>query len=199
MLIDQLHDFYYERYIVKIVLLILFLFYTQLTHATAPGKIKVAFLEFYTADGELISLEPGGRFGHVAISYRGGWLHSFPPRPVEWVPDLEPFGHVAKILEITHAPNYHDDFIRREIGKVSTIDSEWDDQDSTYCAKLIGKILGVPPRVNLWDAPIWREKPREVYTLWGLSPDDIYQHLTVNLVAGHVDYFERLECEHYLN
>ena len=176
-----------------------FLFFPLWLTAQPQLNIQVAFLEVYNKNGELVRLEPGGRFAHVAISYKGGWLHSHPPYPVQWVPSLEAFGTVAEIIEVHHYPNYFEDYLARQIGKASSLESEWNDKDSTYCSKLVGKILGIPPRPNNWDAPIWRENPLSVYPLWGLSPDDIYEHLMANQNRKTVSYIPAGSCSQSLH
>ncbi|MCB9025868.1 MAG: hypothetical protein H6625_06095 [Bdellovibrionaceae bacterium] len=182
------------------ILIFLIVSHSGLSKAKTPGgeKVQIAFLEFYNQEGTLVSLERGGRFGHVAISYKGGWLHSYPPRPVEWVPDLNSFGVVSEIFDVYHLPNYNDEFFAKELGKISTIDSEWEDTESTYCAKLVGQILGIPPRPNKWDAPIWRQQELETYSEFGLSPDDIYEHLIANKNQSHVNYISSSGCNQLL-
>src|SRR6185437_157550 len=64
----------------------------------------VAFLEYYLPDGRPVQLEPGGRFMHTAIRYRGHWLHAHPHRGVELIDDLFEYGHAVQILHNPDIP-----------------------------------------------------------------------------------------------
>ncbi len=179
---------------------LILLFTTILFFCTTYGKTQVAFLEFYDPDGNLVVLEPGGRFGHVAIAYKGGWVHAYPPRPVEWVPDLRVFGKIAEIVEVDHHPLYTEDFIEAQFGIASNVNSEWNDKQTTYCSKFVGKILGIPPRPNNWSAEIWSKNPNSSeLASYGLSPDDIYEHLQLNKDRKTTKFITTSTCNSLLN
>ncbi|MCB0390310.1 MAG: hypothetical protein KDD58_03415 [Bdellovibrionales bacterium] len=166
--------------------------------ASASKKIQVAFLEFYN-NGEIVSLEPGGRFGHVAISYKNGWIHSFPPYEVGFTTDLERFGKLAEIIELDAPAAFSEEELINSIGKPTTLISEWHDNDTTYCSKFVGQIIGIPPMRNNWKAPIWQQFPPEEYIEWGLSPDDIYNYLLELKNIKRFRFNSNSQCHKVLN
>ena len=144
----------------------------------AKADVKVAFIEFYTPDGRLIQLEPNGRFAHIAISYREGWLHAHPYRGVEWISteNLAKMGKIADVVDLAVAPAVDDETAQRFLGKAYDADFSWSD-DKIYCSELVAKILRLSPEPMHFDPKLWPEKYWKFEGLPGLSPDKIYNRL----------------------
>lgn len=154
----------------------LFIFILSLT-LPSFAQVKVAFLEiFHPTTGEVVPLEPGGRFGHVAISFNGGWLHSFPGRPVERVKSLEAYGRVVEVVTIEGVQALSHLEVGSHLGKSFDTSYSWGPTNTTYCSKLVGQILSIPPQPTSFSADVW-QSAGALGDGWGLSPDDIYIYL----------------------
>lgn len=142
----------------------------------APAAVRVAFFEYYDARGKIIEFEPGGRFGHVAIEYQGLWLHSYPHRPVEALP-LARIGTPAVILVSDRDPSLTSAQVLPFLHLPYDLYFNWEDTNSTYCSKLIGKLLSLPPEPMTFVTEYWKGRENLPEGEPGLSPDDVYRDL----------------------
>jgi len=135
----------------------------------------VAFIEIRDRHGNIHQLEPGGRFSHIAISYKGRWLHAHPYRGVELVDsaDLEKIGALTQV-SLPEYPELTSDMLKTYLHKPYGSEFSWSDE-TYYCSKLVGKILGMNPEPMSFDAEVW--KKTNLRGDVGLSPDDIYQKI----------------------
>jgi Permuted papain-like amidase enzyme, YaeF/YiiX, C92 family len=149
-----------------------------LSGASAQAGVQIAFLEFYTPDGRLIELEPGGRFAHVAISYRGGWLHAHPFRGVEVISTegLSKMGKITSVVNVPQLKEIPERTVSQFLGKPYDADFSWTD-DKIYCSELIAKIFGMKPEPMHFDPRLWPERYRRFEGLPGLSPDKVYRRI----------------------
>jgi hypothetical protein len=176
-------------------LLILILFFNLVSVSSSASSIYVAFLEFHK-DGERIALEPGGRFGHVAVFNEGQWFHAFPPRHVETIDKLDRFGKLTVILELSKDVIVDERFLMNELGKETTVQSEWSDDQTTYCSKLVGQFLGLSPKPCDWSAQHWEQVPlnKRPNTRQGLSPDDIFEALVRSPHLRGKREYKKIRC-----
>jgi hypothetical protein len=160
----------------------LIVFLNLLFSSSAWAEVRVAFIELRTASGELVQMEPDGRFGHTAISYRGKWLHSHPWRGVEWVSldVIEKVGKVAEILTLPDEAELPEEIVNGYLGRPFDREFLWDD-DKIYCSELIAKLLGMEPRPMFFDPALWPESYRKLNGLPGISPDEIHRRLEQRL------------------
>jgi len=126
---------------VKLVMLaIIFL----LVPLTASAEVEVAFIEMRTPDGKTLQLERGGRFAHIAISYRGKWLHAHPFYGVEIVESekLERIGVIKEVWTVSGLTSLDREEVARFIGKPFDSSYSWSDE-KIYCSELVGKCSGI--------------------------------------------------------
>jgi hypothetical protein len=156
----------------------LFAFLLTLLPLVSTARVDIAFLELHDRRGKLIQLEPNGRFGHVAISYHGQWLHSRPYYGVELVSleTLQKVGSLAAILTLPLENEPDEATVQKLLGKHFDAKYSWDD-DSYYCSELIGKLLKLSPEPMSFQAPVWPPEFQSLNGKLGLSPDDIYRKL----------------------
>jgi hypothetical protein len=156
----------------------LIVFLNLLFSSSAWAEVQVAFIELRTASDELVQMEPGGRFGHTAISYRGKWLHAHPWRGVEWVEIgvIEKVGKVADILTLPGADEISEELVNAYLGRPFDRDFLWDDE-KIYCSELIAKLLTLEPKPMYFDPALWPERYQRLNGLPGISPDEIYRRL----------------------
>ncbi len=154
-------------------LLLLLLLVSQVCGAAT----RVAFFQLRDANGTLVQLEPGGQFFHAALQLEDGrWIHSHPSNGVEIVNELERIGPRAVILADENAPSVSVAQAAEYLGLPFDFKYVWDDSHSSYCAKLIARLLNIQPQPMTFSGPFWNgRQPRERGL--GLSPDDIYQIL----------------------
>jgi hypothetical protein len=145
---------------------------------TSIASVTVAFLEITTSEGQILQLEPGGRFAHSAISYHNLWLHVHPYRGVELISreELEKIGKVTSLLELPDASEPSEYFVREVLGRPYDRTFSWNSANF-YCAKLIGQILGISPEPMLFAASIWPLAFQTRRGDLGLSPDDLFRIL----------------------
>lgn len=136
----------------------------------------VAFIEFRDSRGKPIVLETGGRFAHVAIRVGDQWLHAHPRGGVMLSKDLSGFGMVRQILRNPSVPEPSAEWVQSQLGLPYDFNYSWDASDRTYCSKLVGQYLGLPPHPMQFDAPIWRQLPgiEKHAGEPGLSPDGVW-------------------------
>lgn len=141
--------------------------------------MKVAFLESRDLQGHVIPLEPGGRFGHLAISFQNQWLHAHPFYGVQLAStdDLKKMGHLALILELPDRPELTWSQIQPFLGVPFDHKFSWSNE-SYYCSELVGKILGLTPEPMDFSLPIWPPEVQKYHGQLGLSPDDIFRKLS---------------------
>lgn len=139
------------------------------------AQVQIAFIEMKDAQGQTVQLEPGGHFAHIAISYRGRWLHAHPYRGVELITSaqLEKIGRVVKMTLTSRSELTAEELVTYE-GRPYDPTFSWTD-DSYYCSQLIAKILQIEPLPMNFRAPLWQGRKKQQG--WGLSPDDIYRIL----------------------
>jgi hypothetical protein len=139
--------------------------------------VQVAFLEIETSQGT-IQLEKGGRFSHVAISYKNRWLHTHPYFGVQLVTtrDLEKIGDITNIIELPGHPEPSENFVQQVLGKPYDRFFSWDGE-GYYCSKLVAKALGLKPTPMNFEATIWSKHLTKNKGQLGLSPDDIFHEL----------------------
>lgn len=154
-----------------------------LTLLCAPhclAKVTIAFIEVRLPDGRLLQMEPGGRFSHIAISYRGLWLHAHPYRGVELITteqlkNLDRSGFVI----LKSLPN-HEEITETELA--TYLDKPFDsnfswESEAYYCSKLVAKILKIVPKPMTFSAAGWPEAFKSKAGQLGISPDEIYQEI----------------------
>jgi hypothetical protein len=142
--------------------------------AQAQVTAEVAFFEYRTKDGRLVSIEPDGQRYHVAIKTKQGWLHSHPFYGVVLEENIHKIGQLVSVLSSDILIDDRD--FEKEYGKKFSITDSWDDRTSTYCSKLVAQILNIKPSLMKNGKG------------WGLSPDDIYFELK------HLNYSEKKSC-----
>lgn len=147
---------------------------TVLSSYISLADVKVAFVVMRDRSGNVLQMEPGGQFAHVAISYQGQWIHAHPYRGVEIISssDLQQFGHVT-FINVPNVNEVSSTELERYIGKPYDKHYAWGDE-SYYCSSLVGKILNIEPLPMSFQADLWKGKLRTSNSK-GLSPDDIYQ------------------------
>ena len=156
---------------------IIFLFFILVFTFKSSAQISVAFFEVRDSKGEIVSLEAGGQFVHVAISYYGGWLHSYPGLGVSWVQSVYEIGDPHTILENKDIPALTAKQVTSYFGLPFDKSYRWHPKDSTYCSKLVGQLLNIPPQPMSFSGSAWGEVMVKGKGRVGLSPDDLYQEL----------------------
>ena len=143
----------------------------------ARAEVRLAFLELRNFRGELVQLEPNGRFAHIAISYGDLWLHAHPRTGVAFVSDegLKQFGAVKEILTLSAVPDLKPADVTRFLGKPYDFAFTWSD-DAIYCSELVAKLIGMEPEPMEFRGAFWNDK-RMPRGSAGLSPDDIFRRL----------------------
>lgn len=146
--------------------------------AAASAAVDIAFLEIYKSDGTRLQLEPDGRFAHVAISFRGKWLHAAPQGGVQLSTqaEIERIGTITAIATLRAFSEPSVDFVRMNLGKPYDSSFDWSD-DAFYCSELVGKILNLAPMPMYFDPNLWPAEFQKYNGMPGLSPDGIYRLL----------------------
>lgn len=162
--------------------------------AHAIEKPAVIFLSVTDPSGQKIDLDPaepsGKAFFHVAISHRGGWLHSQTWAGVQKTRSMEPYGHVELILEPSRTewnriktlyPSESE--IDNLIGRKFDFFFNWATDQELYCSELVAKILKIKPIPMRFGGPYWqkyfekRGQPMPHSKSKGMSPDSLYTAL----------------------
>ncbi|WP_413944604.1 hypothetical protein [Bdellovibrio sp. HCB-162] len=143
----------------------------------AFAKSRIAFLELYDRNGELVQYEPGGRFSHTAIQFDeigDKWLNAYPGEGVAIVSweDLQHRGVVADIVEIPM--DVHLSQVKPYMGRPFDFWYSWSD-DAFYCTELIGKLLGVPTHPMKFNKQVWPKSYWKLEGTPGLSPDQLWK------------------------
>lgn len=144
---------------------------------SVQAKVTVALIEMRNYYGQVIQLEPGGRFAHSAISYKGQWLQAHPVRGVELVPieRIRQMGEIKETLEVIGLEELDEQKVLSMLGKPFDHGYVWDDE-KIYCSELIGKLLGLPTKPMVF-SDSWPKQYQDLNGLPGLSPDGIYELL----------------------
>ncbi len=150
----------------------------------AEARLEVRFMELRDAHGRLVQLEPGGRFGHVAVGIGGKWLHVHPYRGVELVnrETVEKVGCMVSSILVEHLDEPDFLTVQTWLGLPYDRDFSWKSEDAFYCSELVGKILGLEPEPMTFDPRLWPPQFQKFDGEPGLSPDDLYRLL---LEKGH--------------
>ena len=144
---------------------------------SVQAEVRVAFLTATDSKGKPVQLEKDGRFSHVAIWVEGKWLHSYINRPVEWVETLEDYGMIGEVLVDPKASPITFEQIKKLLELPYDPSYAWNNSQSTYCAKLVGLLLGVKPLPMSFSSERWKDTELLPVGELGLSPDDIYDAL----------------------
>ncbi len=156
-----------------------FLFATIVFFAlSTQAKVTVAFLQLRDPQGNVVQLETGGRFYHVAISFKGKWLQAHPYRGVEMVTmdKIREIGEITEWIEISDLEDLEDKKVEKFLGKPFDHSFLWDDE-KIYCAELVGKLLDLKPTPMTFDPAHWPKEYQKFNGLPGMSPDDIFEAL----------------------
>ncbi len=143
----------------------------------AAAEVKVVFVEVKGYGGRQVELEQNGRFAHVAISYKGNWLQSYPGHGVELISyaDLAKMGKLVMLKSKSHVEP-SDEFVEQVLGQSFDMNFSWE-SDSYYCSKLVAKILDLTPTPMEFNTRAWPKSFQKLTGLLGISPDDVYEQL----------------------
>jgi hypothetical protein len=144
----------------------------------ALAETQVAFLEVTTYLGKPVLLEDGGRFAHVAISFRGEWLHSHPIRGVEVtsLKNLQKIGKITRIVTLPERSPPDDATVRKMLGRAYDQEYSWTDQ-RYYCSELVAKLLEIPAEPMVFSPKYWPPQFQRLNGSPGVSPDGLYRAL----------------------
>jgi len=145
---------------------------------SAHASVQVAFLILKDANGNIVQFEEGGRYGHVAVSYKGQWLHAHPTNGVELTHNLSDIGWISVILESDQFYEPTEEYVNQNLGKAFSYLKSWEDTNYTYCAKLLAEPLKVKPLPMNFAATMWQSRTGLPRGEKGLSADDLYKVFT---------------------
>lgn len=145
---------------------------------SVQAKVMVAFIQMRDYYGNVIQLEPGARFAHSAISYKGQWLQAHPYRGVELVTidKIQKMGEILEYLEVQNLEELDEAKVNVMLGKPFDHGYIWDDE-KIYCSELIAKLLDLAPKPMVF-SQAWPASYQALNGLPGLSPDGVYQILS---------------------
>ncbi|MGE0632595.1 MAG: hypothetical protein AB7O96_09320 [Pseudobdellovibrionaceae bacterium] len=154
----------------KYVLLSLFI------SITGNAAVEVAFIEIRNSKGDVVQLEPDGKFAHMAISYRNLWLHAHPAKGVEIVEreELEKLGPIKFLATIPTPIKLDESEVKKFLGKSYDQQFSWTNE-KIYCSELIAKLLKIEPQPMSFESQVWSAKYKKLKGELGLSPDDIFK------------------------
>jgi|GEM_PF-4116448 len=158
---------------------------------SAPAQaVQVAF--FIEDEHPHSSLE--GPVSHVAISYKGKWLHSQPSKingrlssfpGVHLTDNLMDLGLNYVIFENLDIPDPSNDFYNDFKNKSFNIFAEWNSKTETHCSILSGKYLmqflsDLSPTRMKFKSRIWRYHPeaQKMKGRLGMSPKEIFESVS---------------------
>jgi hypothetical protein len=143
------------------------------------ASLQVAFLEIHDTQGKVVQFEPNGRFGHLAISYQGQWLHAHPYYGVQLVSEseLQKIGSIAVILTLAGRSELDPATVQPLLGKPFDHEYNWS-EERYYCSELVGKLLSLPPEPMDFSAAVWPSEFKKHQGEPGLSPDGIFRQLS---------------------
>lgn len=137
--------------------------------------VDVIFIE-QEHKGQLVQLEPGGRFFHVAIRYQGAWLHAYPPA-VAFTSNILQFGQRFVTLRNPYLPEPEYRFVSSWLSKPFDQTYSWNNPLGTYCSRLVAEALGIAPKPMSFATEHWNPIRKGDEGQLGLSPDDLYAAL----------------------
>ena len=137
---------------------------------------RIAFLEMYDRNGNLVQYEPGGRFVHTALQFDDigdKWLNAYPGEGVAVITweQLKKRGVVAEIVEIPQTITLSQ--INPSWNRPFDFWYSWSD-DAIYCTELIGKLLRIPPNPMRFNKQFWPKNYWKLEGTPGLSPDELF-------------------------
>lgn len=149
---------------------------------TAFPLVRVAFLELVDIHGRPFRLEPDFPYGHIAISFENGWVHSYPGVGVEWVSytKLKTYGRVREFIDLDIPALSHAQ-VNEIMGLPYDTEFSWGG-DKVYCSELVAKMLRMKPVPMHFDPKIWPAKYQQFEGLPGISPGIIYRRLKQGLI-----------------
>lgn len=156
----------------------IFFFYACFFSRPLSAQIEVAWMELRNYHGEVIQLEPNFYFAHIAIKWKGQWLHAHPSRGVEWVSlqQLEGFGKIKEILVSDKDSEFLSKEVPRFLGRPFDSEFSWSDE-KIYCAELIAKLLNIKPTPMHFDLKYWNPWYQKYEGYPGSSPAKLYHEL----------------------
>lgn len=132
-----------------------------------------------------------GEFSHVAISYKGKWLHSMPKKTngrlnlsegVSIISNLSDVGLEYVIFENKDLVEPTEDFYNEHKHKSFNILADWNSLTETHCSILIGKFFQITPKPMRFKEKFWRGLDvKKMKGTLGLSPSEIYTDLIERL------------------
>jgi len=164
-----------------------------LTLSVSAQAVQVAFFI------EDLSPQSGleGELTHVAISYKGKWLHSHPSRVsgrlvshpgVHLTQNLTELGLNFIVFENLNVPDPTDDFYDKFKDMSFNMFAEWNSTTETHCSIIGGKFLKMNPLPMKFKSSVWRLHEAQVKSMRGkpgLSPLDIFKNIEAD-PAYHV-------------
>lgn len=153
----------------------LFLFILLLVSFTTYASVDIAFVPMRNADGSILQFEEGGRFVHMAVSFRGQWLHAHPKNGVELTRDLSGFGDEMLVLTSDHFNEPSEEFVKANLGKAFSYLKPWDDENYSYCAKLVAKIFDIKPSIMTFSSDRWKNRTNLPRGKLGTSADKLFR------------------------
>lgn len=155
----------------KVFKFIFFLILCALKFEMALGQIDnknnlftVYFFEVKDKDGSSLSFDKGGRFYHVAFGLNSKFYEAHPYWGVRKISKIEQAGDPAVFLELSANAELIQESINRELGKKFSLYSDWSDETTTQCSKVVAKILNI-------EAPV-RSDGKKAF-----SPDSLFANL----------------------
>lgn len=142
---------------------------------TAQARVDVVFIPMRDHSGNIVEFEQGGQFAHIAVLYKGLWLHAHPKRGVELTKNLKDFGNEFVILTNADYSEPTEEFVKSQLGKPFSYLKPWEDETYQYCSKLISQAFNIPPSEMTFKGPGWhgrRDLPRGAL---GASADKLYR------------------------
>jgi hypothetical protein len=139
--------------------------------------IQIAFLSRTHMDGNIESLEPNGRYVHVAALYKNKWLQAHPYYGVILSDNLEGLGKIEEIFEIYPHLEISEKFLSEVLEKPYNFISPWDDPLTYNCSKLIAKLLDIKPKPMTFEESIWGDRFAQFRGQLGLSPDELFHEI----------------------
>ena len=148
-------------------------------HFNLNAKTYLAFFEFYDYQGNLIQIEEGGRFSHIAINNGDFWLHAHPAKGfVEAVDSIKDMNFYKAKVYFYENENLilSSNALKEYIGVNYDRTFDWNNR-ALYNSELIAIILGIQPGAMSFGSPFWNGQNNLPNGKDGLSPDDIFKQL----------------------
>lgn len=136
-------------------------------------SIALVEVGFFSAVPSNPFVEPNKNFVHVAIRFKGQWLSAMPYHGVYLADGFNHYYHVTSIF-IHDRENLKESDYAIYLEREFKYWSDWDDETSTSCSKLVGQILGLTPKPM--ESVLWVEGSNK--RAMGLSPDEVFEALT---------------------